>query len=261
MLCCLGVPIPICLVPIPIVYCMWVPVPLPLPMLPLTVALPGASRQQLPSIAMIYIRSLDMNPYEKCARNSKNLHKHQKHENDQRHLFLHNMREKCELGVLKSDINVAILCIQHLSRAKSSKARPRQRSLHCPAFSTADSGTFRWARREISRGQNRPNGMPWNASALPASVMPLMPPVYPAFRIGSMLYILAAAAIRSPNDMLSSPIGQYILDYEPPRGFIMPTFSMFDGSSDYLVICMYINVSIKTTKFVSVRITSNIVAF
>ena len=37
----------------------------------------------------------------------------QKHENDQRNLFLHKMRAKYELGVLKSDINVALLCIQH----------------------------------------------------------------------------------------------------------------------------------------------------
>ena len=36
----------------------------------------------------------------------------QKHENNQRHLFLHKMRAKHELGVLKSDINVALLCIQ-----------------------------------------------------------------------------------------------------------------------------------------------------
>ena len=109
------------LVPVPIVYCMWVPVPVyvvPVPlllsMLPLTVALPGASQQRLPSTAMIYIRSLDTDPYKKCARNSKNLQKHQKHENDQRNLFLNNMRAKCELGVLKSDINVALLCIQQL---------------------------------------------------------------------------------------------------------------------------------------------------
>ena len=34
------------------------------------------------------------------------------HENDQRHLFLHKMRAKHEVGVLKSDINVALLCIQ-----------------------------------------------------------------------------------------------------------------------------------------------------
>ena len=83
VLCCFGVPIPVYLVQVPIVYCMWVPVPLcvvpiplPLQMLPLTVALPEASRQLLPSTAMIYICSLDTNPYKKCARNLKNLHKH-----------------------------------------------------------------------------------------------------------------------------------------------------------------------------------------
>ena len=32
--------------------------------------------------------------------------------------------------------------------------------------------------------------------------------------------------------MLSSPLGQHILDYEPPRGFVIPPFSMYDGSSD-----------------------------
>ena len=36
-----------------------------------------------------------------------------KHKNDQRHLFLHKMRANHELGVLKSNINVALLCIQH----------------------------------------------------------------------------------------------------------------------------------------------------
>ena len=40
----------------------------------------------------------------------------QKHQNDQRHLFLHKMRAKHELGVLKYDINVALLCIQHTSQ-------------------------------------------------------------------------------------------------------------------------------------------------
>ena len=37
----------------------------------------------------------------------------QKHKNDQRHLFLHKMRAKYEIRVLKSNINVALLCIQH----------------------------------------------------------------------------------------------------------------------------------------------------
>ena len=67
---CFGVPVSVCLVPVPIGYCIWVPVPLyvvPVPlllqMLPLTVAFPGTSQQQLPSTTMIYIRSLDTNPY------------------------------------------------------------------------------------------------------------------------------------------------------------------------------------------------------
>ena len=51
-------------------------------------------------------------PLQKCARNSKNLHKHKKARNDQRHLFLHKMRAKHKLGVLKSYINIALLCIQ-----------------------------------------------------------------------------------------------------------------------------------------------------
>ena len=32
--------------------------------------------------------------------------------------------------------------------------------------------------------------------------------------------------------MLSSPLGQHILDYEPPRGFIIPPFAMYDDSFD-----------------------------
>ena len=32
--------------------------------------------------------------------------------------------------------------------------------------------------------------------------------------------------------MLSSPLGRHILDYEPPRRFSIPTFTMFDGSTD-----------------------------
>ena len=38
--------------------------------------------------------------------------------------------------------------------------------------------------------------------------------------------------VRGPHDMLSSPLGQHILDYEPPRGFFIPPFAMYDGSFD-----------------------------
>ena len=32
--------------------------------------------------------------------------------------------------------------------------------------------------------------------------------------------------------MLSSPLGRHILDYEPPHRFVIPAFTMFDGSTD-----------------------------
>ena len=32
--------------------------------------------------------------------------------------------------------------------------------------------------------------------------------------------------------MLSTPLGQHILDYNPPSGFSIPPFVMYDGSSD-----------------------------
>ena len=83
--------------------------------------------------------------------------------------------------------------------------------------------------------------MPRNAFTLPTGVMPPMQPVYPAFGTGPALYIPPTAAIRSPNDMLSSPLRQHILDYEPPRGFIMPTFAMFDGSSSPYDHMLYYN--------------------
>ena len=45
-----------------------------------------------------------------------------------------------------------------------------------------------------------------------------MPVVHPAFGTGPTFYMSLAALIRRPDDMLSSPLGQHILDYEPPRG-------------------------------------------
>ena len=82
------------------------------------------------------------------------------------------------------------------------------------------------------RGQNQSNGVPGNTSTLPKGVMPSKPPVYPTFTTGPTLYIPPPIAIQSPNDMVSSPLRQHILNYEPPRGFVMTTFAMLDGSND-----------------------------
>ena len=59
-----------------------------------------------------------------------------------------------------------------------------------------------------------------------------MSSVYPTFGTALTPYMSLVAAIQSPKDMLSSPLGQHILDYGPPYGFVIPTFTMFDGSTD-----------------------------
>ena len=44
--------------------------------------------------------------------------------------------------------------------------------------------------------------------------------------------MIVPSAVRGPQDMLSTPLGHHILDYDPPRGFFIPPFAMYDGSSD-----------------------------
>ena len=68
-----------------------------------------------------------------------------------------------------------------------------------------------------------------------------MTPVYPAFGTGPTLYIPHAVAIRILDDMVSSPLGQHILNYEPPQGFVMPTFALFDGSNNPYDNMLYYN--------------------
>ena len=59
-----------------------------------------------------------------------------------------------------------------------------------------------------------------------------MPLVHPAFGTGPTFYMSPTTLIKKPDDMLSSPLGQHILDYEPPRGFVILAFSTFDGSAN-----------------------------
>ena len=95
--------------------------------------------------------------------------------------------------------------------------------------------------RRQKGGRTSPFRPPRNASVLPEGMMPLvlsasmmqqMSFVHPAFGIGLAFYMLLIALIRRHDDMLSSPLGQHILDYEPPRGFVISTFTMFDGFVD-----------------------------
>ena len=66
----------------------------------------------------------------------------------------------------------------------------------------------------------------------PSVTLPPAPPTHPTFGIAPTFYVPPTVLIRRPDDMLSSPLGQHILDYEPPRGLAIPTFTTFDGSTN-----------------------------
>ena len=68
---------------------------------------------------------------------------------------------------------------------------------------------------------NRPEGFP-----------SLGPSIYKPYRVSPALQMIAPSAARGPLDMLSTPLGQHILDYDPPRGFSILPFAMYDGSFD-----------------------------
>ena len=67
---------------------------------------------------------------------------------------------------------------------------------------------------------------------LPSGMLPPMPPMHLTFGATPTFYIQLTTLIRRPDDMLSSPLGQHILDYDPTRGFFILDFTTFDDSID-----------------------------
>ena len=109
--------------------------------------------------------------------------------------------------------------------AESRKRPPRQSS-------RAMSGTRRRVRREGSRdGPRSQLALEHVATRFEGTAPPFLHTRYPP---GALPVPHAALYphVQGPYDMLSSPLGQHILDYEPPRGFIIPPFAMYDGSFD-----------------------------
>ena len=96
---------------------------------------------------------------------------------------------------------------------ESTQAKSHKKPSHHPAFSDAISCASRRVRREACKRQNQPDQAPWNASVLPTCTMPPMSFLHSAFGTGPTFYMLPPALIRRPDDMLSSPLGQHILDY------------------------------------------------
>ena len=87
-----------------------------------------------------------------------------------------------------------------------------------------------WVRREFNRERRQwersPENMPtWlGGAALSLSFG------YPTFGAAPIPLIPVPTSLRGPKDILSSLLGQHILSYDPPHGFAIPPFAMYDGS-------------------------------
>ena len=114
---------------------------------------------------------------------------------------------------------------QNNEEAESKKRPPRHSS-------QVISGTRRRMRREASRDKPHSELAPEHMSTRFGGMAPQFLPAQHLFEVAPASHATLYPLVRGPHDMLSSPLGQHILDYEPPRGFVIPSFSMYDGSSD-----------------------------
>ena len=87
-------------------------------------------------------------------------------------------------------------------------------------------------RREVNRDIRNSELAPEKMFAQHGGMAPSLPIIYPTTRAPPAPHLVSFADVRGPEDMLSSLLGQHILSYEPPRGFSIPLFAMYDGSSD-----------------------------
>ena len=90
----------------------------------------------------------------------------------------------------------------------------------------------RQVQRELSRDQRPMTPAPQYAPNRVEGFPPPRPSIYKPYGVAPAPQMIAPSAVRGPRDMLSTPLGQHILDYDPPHGFSIPPFAMYDGSSD-----------------------------
>ena len=107
-----------------------------------------------------------------------------------------------------------------------SRKRPPHRS------SRSISVGRRWVQREASRDRRQSEPTREYVPERLGSVAPPVPSMYPPFRVAPTPHMFFSSPVQGPQDMLSSPLDQHILDYEPPRDFSIPSFAMYDDSSN-----------------------------
>ena len=123
---------------------------------------------------------------------------------------------------------------------ESTKARSCKRPPSHPAFNNVVSGASRRVRRDASRRHNQPDQAPGNSPMLPLGTLPPMSFVHSTFDAVPMFYIPPTTLIQRPDDMLSSPLGQHILDYDPPVGLLFWFSSHLMAPLTLMIICSII---------------------
>ena len=116
-----------------------------------------------------------------------------------------------------------------------SRKRPPRRSRR------SVSGMPRRVRMEFSKERHQTERAPEHIPAWLRGTAPPLPFGYPAFEMASIPFMPVPTAVWGPQDMMSSPLGQHILSYEPPHGFTIPPFTIYDGSSDPYNHMMHFN--------------------
>ena len=124
---------------------------------------------------------------------------------------------------LSSSSSPSLSLLQAKNVREGTKTKSHKRPSPHPTLNDVVSGTSCRARKEAGRRQHQPDQALGDPSVLP---------VHPVFGTAPTLYMPPAALIQRPDDMLSFPLRQHILDYEPPHGVCNSDFTMFDGSAD-----------------------------
>ena len=109
--------------------------------------------------------------------------------------------------------------------AKSKKRPPRHSNW-------AINGTHHQMRREASKDRPHSELAPEHMPTRFGGVAPHFLPMQYSFGATPTLHTASYPPSRGPYDMLSSPLGQHILDYKPPCGFVISPFAMYEGSSN-----------------------------
>ena len=114
---------------------------------------------------------------------------------------------------------------QNNAEAESKKWPPRRSN-------QSVSGGRHQVRREASKDRRHSELAPEYMPIRPVAMAPQFLPMHHPFGVASAPHLVSFLVVRELEVMLSSPLGPHILSYEPPRDFVMQSFSMYNGSID-----------------------------